>query len=315
VGSRIVFAGSPEFAVPSLNQLVGSGHEIVGVLTRPDRPAGRGRSLRPGPVKTAAAGFDLDIMQPEDLVSGDIEDRLRSLQPDLMVVVAYGLLLPATVLGIPRAGCINVHASILPRWRGASPVQAAILAGDPVSGVSLMQMEEGLDTGPVYAVAEIPIGERETAGELERRLAEAGAGLLAEAIDGILDGSSVPRAQDDAGATYAGRISKSDAVIDWSAPATEIDRRIRAYNPWPVAETSLDGQRLRCWAAVGDEAAGEPAGAGADPGQIVGAGNGTVDVQTGEGILRLAEVQLPGRKRMPAAEFARGYALVGKILG
>jgi methionyl-tRNA formyltransferase len=228
-----------------------------------------------------------------------------------MVVAAYGLLLPPAVLEIPRGGCVNVHASVLPRWRGASPVQAAILAGDATTGVSLMQMEKGLDTGPVHATVEVPIGSRETAGELEPRLAAAGAGLLIDFIDRVLDGSSVPRVQADAEATYASRISKTDAAIDWSGSAIDIDRHIRAYNPWPVAETSLDGLRLRCWAALPDPAT-ESSG---KPGEIVGAGGGTVDIQTGDGVLHLTEVQLPGRKRTPAGEFANGYPVLGKMLG
>ncbi len=311
MGSKIVFAGSPDFAIPSLKSLIESRHRVAGVLTQPDRPAGRGRKLRPSPVKAFATEFGLDVMQPESLSDDAVQERLRSIGPDLMVIVAYGLLLPPPVLDIPRAGCVNVHASILPRWRGASPIQAAILAGDPTSGVSIMRMEKGLDTGPIYATGEISIGENETAGELQDRLAAAGARLLMDALEGILDESSVPRPQDDARATYAGRIDKTDARIDWHKAAIEIDRGIRAYHPWPAAETSLDGTRLRCWAALPDR---DATGDGA-PGEVIGVGRGTIDVQTGSGVLRLTEVQLAGRQRMSAGDFANGYEALGKTLG
>jgi methionyl-tRNA formyltransferase len=311
VTARIIFAGTPEFAVPSLRGLTESGHELVGVLTQPDRPAGRGRKLRPSPVKAFATGHGLPVFQPERLGSPDIQDRLRALQPDLMVVVAYGLLLPESVLNIPRAGCINVHASVLPRWRGASPIQAAILAGDTSTGVSIMRMEKGLDTGPVFSKIETPVRENECAGELHDRLADSGAALLMTSLDGILDGSSAPRPQESAGATYAGRINKADARIDWSDRAIEIDRQIRAYNPWPVAETVLEGVRIRCWRAV-PEATVE---SGGQPGTVIGAGGETIDVQTADGLIRLIELQRSGGQRMPAADFARGHELLGKVLG
>jgi methionyl-tRNA formyltransferase len=311
VTARIIFAGTPEFAVPSLRGLTESGHELVGVLTQPDRPAGRGRKLRPSPVKIFATGHGLPVFQPERLGSPETQDRLRVLQPDLMVVVAYGLLLPESVLKIPRAGCINVHASVLPRWRGASPIQAAILAGDTSTGVSIMRMEKGLDTGPVFSKIETPVRENECAGELHDRLADSGAALLMTSLDGILDGSSAPRPQESAGATYAGRINKADARIDWSDRAIEIDRQIRAYNPWPVAETVLEGMRIRCWRAV-PEAIFE---SGGQPGTVIGAGGETIDVQTADGLIRLIELQRSGGQRMPAADFARGHELLGKVLG
>ncbi len=297
--------------MPSLRGLTESGHELVGVLTQPDRPAGRGRKLRPSPVKAFATGHGLPVFQPERLGSPDIQDRLRALQPDLMVVVAYGLLLPESVLNIPRAGCINVHASVLPRWRGASPIQAAILAGDTSTGVSIMRMDKGLDTGPVFSKIEISILENECAGELHDRLADSGAALLMTSLDGILDGSSAPRPQESAGATYAGRINKADARIDWSDRAIEIDRQIRAYNPWPVAETVLEGVRIRCWRAVPDATFES----GGQPGTVIGAGGETIDVQTADGLIRLIELQRSGGQRMPAADFARGHELLGKVLG
>lgn len=310
--ARIVFAGSPAFAVPCLSGLVESAHEVVCVLTQPDRPAGRGRQLRPGPVKQYAVDHGLDVLQPERLSGEDIQRQLRALQPDLAVIVAYGLLLPPTVLDIPRAGCINVHASVLPRWRGASPIQAAILAGDDATGVSIMQMEAGLDTGPVFSVSSLDIEPEETADSLHDRLAVAGAELLRATLPGILDGAATARPQNDADATYARRISKADARIDWHQSAARIDRQIRAYHSWPVGETLLDGQRARCWAAR--PVATAPAADGV-AGQVIDVAVDGIDVQTGDGVLRLTELQLPGRERMPATQFANGYPVVGKIFG
>ncbi len=308
---RIIFAGSPDFAVPSLRALQAQAREIVAVLTQPDRPAGRGRVLTASPVKRLALELGLPVLQPQSLKPPEVQAQLEALEADLMVVVAYGQLLPPNVLELPAHGCVNVHASLLPRWRGASPVQAAILAGDPETGVSLMQLEAGLDTGPVYATRRIAIGERETAGELLVRLAELGAGLLAEALDDILAGRARPQAQPSTGVTYAPRIQKSEATIGWTNTAVEIDRQIRAYNPWPVAETLLDGARLRCWSAV------PLAGRDDDrpPGTVVGAGDAGIDVQTGAGCLRLTRVQMPGKAPMPASALAHGRPVVGKRLG
>lgn len=289
------------------------GLRPVAVLTQPDRPAGRGRVLAAGPVKALALSLDIPVLQPQGLKDRDIQDRLADLAPDLIVVVAYGLLLPAAVLALPRRGCINVHASLLPRWRGASPIQAAILAGDPATGVSIMALEAGLDTGPVYGTARVIIGPTETAGQLEERLGTLGAATLAALLPGILAGSLVAAPQPAAGATYAGRIDKSDALIDWSWPAERIARCIRAYNPWPVAETRLGGLQLRCYEAVapGDDLSGSDR----PPGRILAAGNDGIQVQTGAGTLRLLTVQLPGKPRMSAADLARGRAVVGQQLG
>ncbi len=310
--ARIVFAGSPDFAVPSLQRLISSSHEVVGVLTQPDRPAGRGRRLTPGPVKQFAMTHDVAVYQPVSLHQSDVQERLQALAPDLMVIVAYGLLLPPPVLSLPPAGCINVHASVLPRWRGASPIQTAILAGDRRTGVSIMQMAEGLDTGPVFCVQQTDIGAHETAGELHDRLAELGADSLMRSIDPILDGTLLAVPQDDVRATHAGRISKVDARIDWTQPAADIDQQIRAYNPWPVAETGLDGARMRCWrSALVD---GDEASVLGDPGRIEAVTDDGLDVCTGQGLLRIVELQMPGRRRMDAAAFARGNDVVGKIL-
>ncbi len=308
---RIVFAGSPDFAVPSLRAIADSRHELCAVLTQPDRPAGRGRVLRPGPVKAAALEQGCEILQPDTLRDAQIQARLRELAPDLMVVVAYGQLLPEEVLAIPHRGCVNLHASLLPRWRGASPIQAAIRAGDTQTGISLMQLDAGLDTGPVYASVTVPIGPRETAGELHDRLAVAAAQLLAGHLDALIAGTLTPEAQPADGVTRARRIHKSDATIDWFADADTIDRQIRAYAPWPVAETGLDGARMRVWAA---EPAPCPAPGPASPGQVLAADERGIVVQTGRGCLRLLEVQMPGRRRVRAADFANGTAMVGKRL-
>ncbi len=312
--ARIIFAGSPDFAVPSLQHLIASQHEVIAVLTQPDRPAGRGRRLMVGPVKECAQSNGLMVCQPATLRDADIQDRLAALRPDLMVIVAYGLLLPPEVLSLPGAGCVNVHASVLPRWRGAAPIQTAIREGDQQTGVSIMQMAEGLDTGPVFAVEKTAIGARETAGELHVRLATMGADLLGRCLTPILDGQLQTSPQDETEATYAARLSKADALIDWSRTAVEIDRQVRAYDPWPVAETVLDGERMRCWNSlpVEDDVQLQDTG----PRGLVGAvTNDGIDVCTGQGVLRIAELQMPGRRRMKAGDFARGYDIVGKVLG
>jgi methionyl-tRNA formyltransferase len=285
----------------------------VAVLTQPDRPAGRGRTVAAGPVKQLAIGLGIPVLQPATLKTGDAQAALHELAPDLLVVVAYGLLLPAPVLALPRLGCVNVHASLLPRWRGASPIQAALLAGDPETGVSIMRLEAGLDTGPVYASARLAIGADETAGELEARLARLGADTLGSLLEGLLAGQMHPAAQAAEGVTYARRITKAEARIDWREPALAIARRVRAWNPWPVAEALLEGQQLRCFASepVGDE----PPDATRVPGQILGCDARGIEVQTGAGRLRLRTVQAPGRQRVAAADFARGRALTGKVLG
>jgi len=309
----LLFAGSPAFATPTLQRLVDLGYRPTAVLTQPDRPAGRGRAVTAGAVKQLALGLDIPVLQPNSLKTAESQSAVRALEPDLIVVVAYGLLLPPAVLAIPRRGCVNVHASLLPRWRGASPIQAAILAGDAETGVSIMQLEAGLDTGPVYTTAKLAIGADETAGELETRLAGLGADTLGAIIEPLLSGRLVPVAQPAAGATYARRISKTDARIDWREPAAVIARQVRAWNPWPVAETTLDGLQLRCFASepLGDW----PPDAGRVPGEIVGIDPRGIEVQTGEGRLRMRTVQLPGRQRVAAADLARGRSLAGKVLG
>ncbi len=309
----MLFAGSPAFATPTLQRLVDLGYRPVGVLTQPDRPAGRGRAVTAGPVKQLALELGIPVLQPSSLKTAESQSALRELEPDLMVVVAYGLLLPPAVLAIPHRGCVNVHASVLPRWRGASPIQAAILAGDPETGVSIMQLEAGLDTGPLYTTEKLAIGADETAGELEARLARLGADTLGGIIAPLLAGRLTAVAQVAAGASYARRISKAEARIDWRESALVIARRVRAWNPWPVAETTLDGLQLRCFAS--EPLGAPPPDAGRLPGEILGCDSHGIQVQTGEGRLRMLTVQLPGRQRVAAADLARGRALVGKVLG
>lgn len=310
---RIVYAGTPPFSAAALSALAAAGHEIVLVLTQPDRPAGRGMKLTPSAVKQSALALGLPVYQPQTLRNADSVEKLKAAGAEVMVVAAYGLILPPEVLNLFPAGCINIHASLLPRWRGASPIQAAVLAGDAETGISIMQLEAGLDTGPVFASARLAIGADETAGELEARLARLGADTLGTLLADLLGGRLRPVAQPDAGVTYARRISKAEARIDWREPAVAIGRRVRAWNPWPVAETLLDGQQLRCFAS---EPLGEdPPGAGRVPGQVLACDARGIEVQTGEGRLRLRTVQAPGRQQVAAADFARGRSLVGKVLG
>lgn len=306
--AKLLFAGTPAFALESLRALVEASRIPAAVLTQPDRRAGRGRKLIQGPVKRFALDNDIPVWQPGTLNDPDVVARIAALEPDLMVVAAYGLLLPETVLGLPKRGCVNVHASLLPRWRGASPVQAAIRAGDRNTGISLMQMDAGLDTGPVLATAAIEIGAGETAGHLEARLARLGGELLARKIDALLEGRLEPVSQDEQRATEARKIRKEDAAIDWSDSAEQLARDIRAYDPAPGANFSLDGERIKCWKAV------PHAGEAGPPGAILAAGKDGIDVACGTGILRLAEVQRPGRRRITAAQLAGQLKLAGKRL-
>ena len=299
--------------MPTLQCLADLGHRPVAVLTQPDRPAGRGRAVGVGPVKELALQRGIPVLAPVTLKTEAAQSELRALRPDLIVVVAYGLLLPTAVLSIPRLGCVNVHASLLPRWRGASPIQAAIQAGDAETGISIMQLEAGLDTGPVYATARLTIAPDETAGALEARLARLGADTLGGLLAELLAAQLTAAPQATAGVTYAGRIRKADARIDWREPAVAIARRVRAFNPWPVAETLLDGQQFRCFAS--EALAGLPADAAIEPGRILASDAAGIEVQTGAGRLRLRAVQSPGRQQIAAADFARGRSLVGKVLG
>ncbi len=305
---RIVFAGTPDFARASLSALVAADHAPAAVLTQPDRPAGRGKRLTPSPVKRYASEHDIEVLQPPTLRDDDIVARLAALEPDLLVVAAYGLLLPQRVLDIPRAGCLNVHASLLPRWRGAAPIQAAILAGDAESGVCLMQMTAGLDCGPVFAREATPIGAGETAGELHDRLAGLGAGLLVRELDAILAGRIDPVPQDEALATHAPKIGRADAALDWHLPAVTLERRVRAFNPVPGAWFMLDGEAIKCWRARVVEAPGAAAGS------VLVADRDGIVVACAEDALRLTRLQRPGRRPVSGGEFAGQLDLAGRRL-
>jgi methionyl-tRNA formyltransferase len=298
VALRIVFAGTPGFAVPCLRAAAERG-EVVAVYTQPDRPAGRGRQPAASPVKVEALARGLPVFQPENFKSAAAREQLRALQPDLMVVVAYGLILPQSVLDIPRLGCWNVHASLLPRWRGAAPIQRAIEAGDSETGVCLMQMEKGLDTGPVLLSLATPITEDDTGGSLHDRLAALGAEVLGDGLKLARAGMRpVPQPQPAEGVTYAHKLDKAEARLDWARPARELANRVRAFNPWPVAEAELAGERLRIHAADALELAH-----GQAPGTVLAAGRDGIDIACGDGALRLRQVQRDGGRPMAAADY------------
>jgi len=307
---KIVFAGTPEFSVPALQSLLDSSHDVIAVYTQPDRPAGRGRKTTASPVKQLAMQYDLPVYQPHSLKTEAAQQVLVALQPDLMVVIAYGLILPPEVLAIPRLGCVNVHASLLPRWRGAAPIQRAILAGDAETGVCLMQMDAGLDTGPVLASTVSPIVAEDTGSRLHDKLAQLGAQLLSDNLSRLEQGQLEPRQQDEVLACYAGKLEKSEARIDWHAPAVEIMRRIRAFNAWPVAETRYADRQLRIWDAI--VAPGE---AEALPGTVQSVDKTGIEVACGAGRLRLLELQLPGARAITAGEFINAHAIAGVRLG
>ncbi|MDH5359219.1 MAG: methionyl-tRNA formyltransferase [Gammaproteobacteria bacterium] len=299
---KIIFAGTPDFAATALQALLGSEHDVCAVYTQPDRPAGRGRKLTASPVKALALEHNIPVHQPLSLKDEDEQQILSAYHADLMVVVAYGLLLPAAVLEAPRLGCINIHASLLPRWRGAAPIQRAIQAGDEQTGVTIMQMDVGLDTGDMLYTVTTPIENNDTAASLHDRLAQLGAAAALVAIEQLQQDTAVAVKQDDGQANYAHKLDKAEAEIDWQHPATELDRLIRAFNPWPVAQTELHGNKLRIWQASPiDEATA------AEPGTIICAGKQGIDVATGNGVLRLLQLQKSGSKAMDAAAFLNGH--------
>lgn len=295
---KIIFAGTPEFAVASL-AAAARQHEVVAVYTQPDRPAGRGRGLMPSPVKLDAIARGIPVFQPESLKTAEAQQQLRDLQPDLMIVVAYGLILPKAVLAIPTHGCWNVHASLLPRWRGAAPIQRAIEAGDAETGVCLMQMEAGLDTGPVLLRQHTPISDTDTGGQLHDRLAQMGAQVLSDGLGLLRAGlKPVPQVQPEAGVTYAHKLDKAEARLDWSRDAAALARTVRAFNPWPVAEAGLAGERVRIHGAVAIAD-----NLGKAPGTVIGASREGIDIACGEGALRLRVVQREGGKAITAADY------------
>ncbi len=304
---RLGFAGTPGFAVPALDALVDSRHSLIAVLTKPDVAAGRGRTLHMSAVKKRALELGLGVLQPKTLRSAEAAETLRALQLDALVVVAYGLLLPPPVLAAPRLGCFNIHASLLPRWRGAAPIQRAVLAGDASTGISIMRMDAGLDTGPVVSSRATDIGPLETAGSLHDRLAAIGAVLMRETLDELAEGRAAEVPQAAAGASYADKIAKSEARLDWREDSARLLRRIRAFNPTPVAETRWADTQLRIWEALPSPAAA----AEASPGTVLGESAEGVDVACGQGALRITRLQLAGRKPLSAAEFLRAQRLTG----
>jgi methionyl-tRNA formyltransferase len=312
---RIIFAGTPEFAVPSLRLLlswseeIATNHQVCAVYTQPDRPAGRGRKLQLSPVKELALSAGIPVFQPESLKVDSEIKHFSELQPDLMVVVAYGMILPQAILDIPKYGCINVHGSLLPRWRGAAPIQRSLMAGDEKTGVTIMRIIHKLDAGDMLHKEEYAISDQDTSESLYHTLSELGAVGLGKVIDQLESGSLHVEKQDENLVTYAEKLTKSEAELDWSQPAEVLARKIRGLNPWPVAQTIFDGQILRIWRAeplISDKKH--------DPGTIQ-CTNKTLDVATGDGLLRLHEVQLPGGKRLPIQAFLNSHQAQGKMLG
>jgi methionyl-tRNA formyltransferase len=343
---RVAFAGTPDFALTAFKRVVGSPHTVVGVLTQPDRPKGRGRQLAASPVKLAALEHGMPVSQPVTLKTEADRADLASWQPDVLVVVAYGLILPRAALELPRLGCVNIHASLLPRWRGAAPIQRAILAGDAESGVSIMRMDVGLDTGPVFLERRVPVSRQDTGGSLHDRLAALGASAVVEVLDQLAEDRAILTPQREDGVTYAAKIDKAEALIDWTRDAVEIERKVRAFNPFPIAETRLDGEQLRIYAAEALDGVGRsapPAGAveadagttsvepqvaslidvikggdvvpAADAGRVVGLRSDAIIVACGTGQLALKVVQRPGKKPVPARDLMNTLNLAGRRLG
>lgn len=299
---KIIFAGTPEFAALALEDLIKAGHEIIAVYTQPDRPAGRGRKLTPSAVKQVAQKHGLPVYQPVSLKGKPEQDELAALNPDLMIVAAYGLLLPLEVLNIPKAGCINIHASLLPRWRGAAPIQRAIEMGDEETGITIMQMDVGLDTGDMLLKKTCVISKDDTAATLHDKLAALGGQAIVEALELMQKDQLIAEKQDDELAVYAHKLKKSEAVVDWRQSAIEIERKVRAFNPWPVMQTMYDDKVLRIWAANAiDE------GAAAAAGKVIQANKSGIDVVTGDGVLRITRLQLPGGKPLEAHQFLNAH--------
>jgi methionyl-tRNA formyltransferase len=306
---RLIFAGTPDFAAVILAALLDSAHDVVGVLTQPDRRAGRGKTVRPGPVKRIAQARGLTLLQPQSLKDDQPLSWLRGRGAQAMIVAAYGLILPPVVLDLFAHGCINVHASLLPRWRGAAPIQRAIMAGDERSGVAIMSMDEGLDTGPVYASQECAIHPRDTTPDLHDRLAGLGARTLLQTLDAIEHGGLRPVPQDTRDACYAHKLHKDEALLDWPKPAAQLDREVRALVPWPVAHTHLGAPLAENRLRVHRASVADAGGTAGEPGTLTAVGDDGIVVACGEGTLRLETVQRPGRQPVTAAEFLRGMPL------
>jgi methionyl-tRNA formyltransferase len=321
-GLRVAFAGTPDFALSAFQALAASRHQLVGVLTQPDRPKGRGRQLAASPVKLAALERGVPVSQPVSLKAEADRADLASWHADVLVVVAYGLILPRAALELPRLGCVNIHASLLPRWRGAAPIQRAILAGDERTGVSIMRMDVGLDTGPVFLEQAVVIGPGETGGSLHDRLAALGGTAVVQVLDALAEDRAISTPQREDGVTYAAKIDKAEALIDWRGGALEIERKVRAFNPWPIAETRLDGEQLRIYRAraIAEESAGERAHSGrpqnrSEPGTITEVTPDSIVVACGSGSIALTELQRPGRKPVAARDLINTLHLAGRRLG
>ena len=314
---RIIFAGTPEFAATALSALIQSEHEIVAVYTQPDRPAGRGRKLHASAVKEVALNHQIPVLQPLSLKDPETQAELSGFNADVMIVAAYGLILPQAVLDIPRFGCLNIHASILPRWRGAAPIQRAIAAGDVESGISIMQMNAGLDTGDILHLVSTPISEDETGGSLHDRLAQLGATAIIETLNQLTRNELKPVKQDDTLATYAHKLDKAEAEINWQQSAQQIEQQVRAFNPWPVAYTHFENKVLRIWFAKSINSVPMEASANLPPGSVIACGKQGIDVACGKGVLRLLTLQPSGSKAMDVTAFMNGHAKqlhVGSLL-
>ena len=299
---RIVFAGTPEFAAQALAAILAAGQSVPLVLTQPDRPSGRGMALKASPVKQLALKHGLQVHQPASLKSAESRQPIIDASPDVMVVAAYGLILPQTALDIPRLGCINIHASLLPRWRGAAPIQRAVLAGDAETGVTLMRMEAGLDTGPMLLKGRLPITDADCAATLHAKLAALGARLMVEALPRLARGELPGEPQPAEGVTYAAKLEKSEAALDWRQTAVALSRAVRAFDPFPGTVARIEGQTIKVWRA-------EPAPGAGEPGTVLAANVDGILVACGEGALRLVELQKSGGKRLQAADFLHGFAL------
>jgi len=306
---RIIFAGTPDFAAEALKALIESSHQVIAVYSQPDRPAGRGRQLKASPVKELALEHNIPVYQPLNLKDTSEHEQIENLNADVMVVVAYGVILPKAVLDAPKHGCLNIHASILPRWRGAAPIQRAILAGDKESGVTIMQMDVGLDTGDMLTIQRTPIEASDTGSSLHDRLATIGAEALLETLDKISNNTLEPVVQDDSLSNYAKKLDKQEAAIDWTDSAENIVNKIQAFNSWPVAYCAYNGKSLRLWQARLLDSSKENT-----PGLVVDEGKEGIDIACGKGIVRIIELQLPGKKRIMVRDFINSNSLKGLTL-
>lgn len=311
---RIIYAGSPDFAVPALQALIKSDHDVVAVYTQPDRPAGRGRKIKFGPIKQVAVDHTIPVEQPESLKSDDVQKVLRDYQADIMVVAAYGLILPQVVLDIPKYGCLNIHGSLLPRWRGAAPIHRAIQAGDKETGITIMQMAAGLDTGDMLLQSICTIGDEDTGQTIHDKLASQGADDLLAVLEQVTNNSLNPVQQDESKTTYAHKLSKADAQIDWSESAIDIDRMIRAFNPWPAAYTQYHGKPMKIFMSSVKDNDTKTKVEG-EPGKVMNESAQGIEIATGEGVLITHRLQLPGKKAMDVADFLNGHSLSSVQLG